>query len=444
MNSVLRPVRKIRGGAKVPHMKNTADCKTIFMPSPPEVILPMQQHIGAPCQPTVKVGDEVKVGQVIGDSEAFVSAPIHASVSGKVKAIKPVLMPGGQKCDAVVIESDGLDTYADTIGPQDFNDKASLLAAIRGSGLVGIGGAGFPLSVKLAIKDDSNVDTLVINGAECEPYITSDYRESVEFPGRVIAGIEIVMNALKLKKALIGIEDNKPQGIEALKKILEKRPAGSLDIDIVELPARYPQGAEKMLIYATTGRRVPVGGLPSDAGCIVMNISSVSVLCYYIWTGIPLIAKRLTVAGGAVNEPQNVMVPIGTPIGQVIEFCGGFKVDPTKIITGGPMMGIAQYDKEMPVLKQNNAILALTEDETQTPEEHPCIRCGRCVYVCPMSLMPALIDRASRNEDAVQLNKLGVMSCMECGSCAFVCPSKRPLVQYMKHAKTVARKRVSE
>ena len=443
MNSILRPVRKLRGGAKVPHLKDTADCKTVFMPSPPEIILPMQQHIGAPCQPTVKVGEEVKVGQVVGDSDAFVSAPIHSGVSGKVKAIKSILLPGGQRADAIVIESDGLDTYADTMGPRDVHDKASLLSAIRTSGLVGIGGAGFPLSVKLAIKDDSGVDTLVVNGAECEPYITSDFRESVEFPGRVIAGVEMVMAALGLKKAYIGIEDNKPQGIQALKKVLDKRPAGGLDIDIVELPARYPQGAEKMLIYATTGRRVPVGGLPSDAGCVVMNISSVSVLCYYIWTGIPMISKRVTVSGGAVNDPKNVMVRIGTPIGDVIDFCGGLKEEPTKLITGGPMMGVAQYDRNMPLLKQNNAILALTKEETQIPQEQPCIRCGRCVHACPMSLMPAQIDRASRNEDVVQLAKLGVMSCMECGSCAYACPSKRPLVQYMKYAKTVARKKVS-
>lgn len=435
MNNVIQPARKIKGGAKAPHFKRTAEMESVVMPAPEMVVIPMQQHIGAPCKPTVKAGDNVLVGQVIGDTDAFVSAPIHSSISGKVKSIGSILLSNGKKCDAIYIENDGKGEFFREIRPVEIKSKADLLAAARASGIVGIGGAGFPTHVKLAIKDDMNVDTLIINGAECEPYITSDYRESIESPERIIAGMEMVMKQLNISRGIVGIESNKPQGIAAIKKCLEQNT--SVDIDIIELPAMYPHGAEKMLIYAATGRQVPMGGLPSDIGCIVMNITSVSVLYHYISTGKPLFRKRLTVDGGAIKEPKNVFAPIGTRISDIVEFCGGFKGEPTKLLLGGPMMGISQYDLEMPITKQNNAIIALTEKETFVTLEQPCIRCGRCLCVCPMSLMPVTIERSAKIGDTAALKKLSVSNCMECGCCAFACPSMRPLTQYMKDAKNI-------
>jgi len=440
MNAILKPVSKVRGGAATPHFKHTADKDSVRMPAPGLVVIPMQQHIGAPCRPVVKPGDLVTVGQVIGTSDAFVSAPIHSSISGKVKAIRPLLMSSGAQCDAVHIENDNQDTRCEGIAPVTVTSKAELLEACRNSGLVGIGGAGFPLHVKLNLKDDSGVDTLLINAAECEPYITSDYRECIEFPERVVAGIALVMEHLGIVRGLICVEDNKPDGIAALLRVLNADPGRKQDIQVVKLPAKYPQGAEKMLILTATGRKVPPGALPSDVGCLVMNVSSISVLQHYINTGMPLVRKRITVDGGAIRSPGNVFVPLGSSIGDVINFCGGFKSEPVKILTGGPMMGTAQYDAAMPILKQNNAIIALTESETYEPEESACIRCGRCVAACPMSLMPTLIERYARAGDAERLVKVGVSSCMECGSCAFSCPAGRPLVQYMKHAKLVQRK----
>lgn len=443
MNSVIKPAAIIKGGTKVPHLKDTMAAKSLVMPSPPLVIIPMQQHIGAPCKPTVKPGDQVLVGQVIADTEAFVSAPIHSSVSGKVKSISPVLMSNGSNSDAIHIENDGRDEPIPNMGPIEISSKADFLSAVRASGLVGIGGAGFPLHVKLSVKDDVNIDTLVINGAECEPYITSDYREIVENPERIIAGTELVMKYLNIPRGVIGIESNKPNGIKVIAKCLKDRNS-SADIDVMELPASYPQGAEKVLIYSATGRKVPPGGLPSAIGCIVMNVSTVSLLQHYLSTGIPLIKKRLTVSGGAIKEPKNVVVPIGSTIKDAVEFCGGFSSEPAKILFGGPMMGVAQYYTDMPIMKQNNAIIALTDEQTLQKTEEPCIRCGRCVYTCPMSLLPVFIDRYAKNGDADNLTRLNVSNCMECGSCAYVCPSNRPLVQYMKNGKAVQRQAVKK
>lgn len=439
MNHVIQPVARIRGGARAPHYKDTAEAASVVMPSPELVIIPMQQHIGAPCKPTVKPGDTVLAGQVIGDTDAFVSAPIHSSVSGKVKSIGPVQMSNGSKCDAVYIESDGEDNYIDA-NPVDVKNKSDLLAATRASGLVGIGGAGFPTHAKLAIKDNVKVDTLLINGAECEPYITSDYREIMEFPERIIAGTELVMEHLDIPRGIIGIESNKPKGVETLKKYLaEINPEGN--IDIMELPAMYPHGAEKMLIYAATGRQVPVGGLPADIGCIVLNITSVAFIHRYVKTGLPLTQKRLTVSGGAIKEHKNVIAPIGSKVSDILGFCGGFTAEPTRLIFGGPMMGIAQYDTDMPITKQNNAIIGLTAAETITDPEQPCIRCGRCVDACPMSLLPVSIEWSLRSSNAEAIEKLNAVNCMECGCCAFACPSVRPLTQYMRDAKNLLKRK---
>lgn len=439
MNKLVHAFAKFRGGVSVAHNKNTAEMATVDMPAPATVVIPMQEHIGAPCKPTVKAKDLVTIGQVIADSDAFVSAPIHAPISGKVKKIQSLLMSNGRTCESLLIENDGLDTYCPDLAPAQYSNKQEFLQAVRASGLVGIGGAGFPLHVKLANDTDKNpVDTLIINGAECEPYITSDYRESLEHPEQVIGGVKIVMEQLGIKQGIIGMESNKPKGIQTLLDVLDQD-SSKPNIEIMELPTRYPQGAEKMLIYAACGREVPAGKLPADVGCIVMNITTVSLLQHYLTTGIPLIQKRVTVDGDAIANPQNIMARIGTSIEEIVEFSGGFAGEPRKIILGGPMMGVSQFSTDLPITKQTNAILAFNQESAVLPEESPCIRCGRCVEACPMHLMPVQIERSAKIKDYDMLKKLNVQSCMECGCCSFSCPSGRRLVQYMKQAKALDR-----
>ncbi|MGN1112298.1 MAG: RnfABCDGE type electron transport complex subunit C, partial [Acutalibacteraceae bacterium] len=363
-----------RGGVKAPHRKHTAECESVIMPPPSEVLICMSQHIGAPCKPTVKVGDEVKVGQVIGDSDAFVSVPMHASVSGKVKKLETVTMPNGSKVQAVRIESDGLMTPFEGIAPPEINSREDFIKAVRNSGVVGLGGAGFPVHVKLS-ADKDKVDTLIINAAECEPYITADNREALENSWGVISGIKSVMELMEIDRAIIAIESNKPKAIKVLQEVCV---AANRDMKgnvcVLPLKARYPQGAEKVIIKACTNRVVPEGKLPADVGCIVMNIGSIAFVASYLKTGMPLITKRITVDGQAVAKPQNVIVPIGTKIKDIIEFCGGYKEQPEKLIFGGPMMGLALADDEMPLLKQNNAVLAFSKQEAARLEPSDCIR----------------------------------------------------------------------
>ena len=302
---------------------------------------------------------------------------------------------------------------------------------MKASGLVGLGGAGFPTYVKLSPKNLSEVDTLCINAAECEPYITSDYRTIMEDAEDVLNGARQVQKYLDLKKVIIGVEDNKPKAIALLKEMT----AGDASIEVASLPAKYPQGAEKVLIYHTTGRVVPEGKLPADVGVIVMNVASVAFLSKYLKTGMPLTTKRVTVDGSAIAEPKNLLVPIGTPIQNLIDFCGGFKTEPGKVLMGGPMMGIAVNRLDYPVLKNNNAILAFDEKDSREPEETPCIRCGRCVNACPFNLMPASIEKAFKAGNVDALRELKVNLCMECGCCAFACPAKRRLVMTNRLAK---------
>lgn len=436
MSKIVQAFAKFRGGIHPAHRKDTPENVTAVIGDPTIVVIPMQQHIGGACQPTVKKKDIVKVGQVIGQSTAYVSAPIHASVSGKVKAIKPILLSNGRMCEAIHIENDGLNTIDPELKPISVTSKDELLQAAYDSGLVGIGGAGFPLHVKLANKENHLIDRLIINGAECEPYITSDYSEMIEFPERIIAGVETVMKHLGIEKAIIGIEENKPEALKLLKDSLEKRTDYTQNIEVMALPTKYPQGAEKVLIYATTGRKVAKGQLPAHAGCLVLNVSTVSLFEHFLDTGTPLTRKRLTVAGECFTHPQNIFVPIGTPIQEIVDFCGGFIQAPNKLILGGPMMGVAQYSLDIPITKQNNALIALGKSSI-LPEESPCIRCGRCVTACPMSLLPVQIERSLKTKDIEKLKKLNASACMECGCCSFVCPSGRKLVQYMKQAKAL-------
>ena len=419
----------------VPHLKNTRDCETVELLHPERVTLLMSQHIGAPAQPCVEKGQRVYVGTPVGRAQGFVSADVHSSVSGTVEDITEITTPMGTRSQAVVVASDGLFESDPAIKPPYVNDAKSLVAAIQSSGLVGLGGAGFPTHVKLSVPEGAEVDTLLINAAECEPYITSDYREMIENPKRVVNGVRSVRELLGLKRAIIGIEDNKPLAIEILTRF-----AAYKDIEIASLKSSYPQGAEKVLITNVTGRVVPAGKLPSDAGVVVLNVGTVSCISNYLETGMPLVSKRLTVDGGAVAKSCNMLVPIGTPIKDVIDAAGGYLGDCARLLMGGPMMGTAIYDDSFPVLKNNNAILALSKKEISLPLEGPCIRCGRCVDACPMSLSPVDIQLAFENKDIASVSALGTMNCIECGSCTFVCPAKRSITQTMRLCKGELRK----
>ncbi len=432
---ILRPVKNIGRGLKLDHLKNTAEMPTVTMPAPSTVVIPMQQHIGVPCSPCVKKGDTVYVGTKIGDSDKFVSAPIHSSVSGTVTGLGVLLLPSGQTTETVIIESDGNMTPDPEIKPVTVETKEQLLAAARDCGLVGLGGAGFPAHVKLNVKPETVIDTLILNGAECEPYITSDYRECIENTENILEGVYLIKKILGIKNVIIGVENNKPKAIEALYKVASSELDPDNEVRLMKLKSRYPQGAEKVLIYTATGRKVPLGKLPSDVGCIVMNVTSVSVLNRYIKTGMPLVSKTVTVDGAAVMTPQNVIVPIGASVNDVIEFCGGYKTAARKVLYGGPMMGTALVDINMPVMKQNNAILVLDRKQAEARVENPCIRCGRCAGVCPMGLQPLEIESSLRIGNIERVKALYADYCIECGSCSYICPSKRHLTQVMRMAK---------
>lgn len=436
---VLSAIKKVRGGVKVHHHKNTAETEVVRMPAPAKVIIPMQQHIGAPCEPVVKVGDTVAVGQLIGDTDKFVSAPIHASVSGTVTAIGDIKMPNGTLSKAVTIESDGEMRLWEGIEPPHVETKEDLVKAVRASGLVGLGGAGFPTHIKLNFPDDKNIDTLVVNAAECEPYITVDYRECMENSWDILSGVFILKEILGFKQVIIAVEDNKPEAFSVLKNIADHKLDKNDEIKLMVLESKYPQGAEKMMVQSATGRRVPPGKLPADVGCVVMNVASVAFIARYLKTGKPLVSRSLTVDGSAIAQPKNVRVPVGTSISEIIDFCGGFSTDPCKILTGGPMMGLAIVGTDLPILKQNNAILAFAHDDAVLKPESDCIRCGRCAAACPMSLMPTNIVRAAKTKDVDMLKTVGVNVCMECGSCAYACPAGKPLVQHMRLAKAILR-----
>ncbi len=436
-----RPFRT-HGGAHVPHRKNTAGMESRFMPPPATVTIAMTQHIGAPCTPSVKKGDKVYVGTKIADSPAYVSAPIHSSVSGTVKELTKILMPGGQYADAVVIESDGqMEKDPSIRPPEEIRTKEQLVQAAHDSGLVGLGGAGFPAHVKLNIPEGKSIDTLIVNVAECEPYLTADHREALENGENILHGIYKIKEILDVHRVLIAIEDNKPDAIQKLTEIADNPELDPNDeVRILPLRASYPQGAEKVLVQACTGRCVPAGGLPADVGCLVMNIASVSFLASYMKNGMPLTMKRVTVDGSAVKEPQNVIVPVGTKISDLIEFCGGLKEEPHKIIMGGPMMGVAVPDMEVPVLKQNNGILVFGEKDAKLMEPTDCIRCGRCVAACPMHLVPSKLEKYALRRDTDALEALDIASCMECGCCAFTCPAGRRIVQAIRLGKADVRK----
>ena len=422
-------------GVHVPHRKNTALMKAKRMPPPSSVMIPTVMHIGAPAKPIVKAGDKVAVGQLIAESGGFVSAPVHASVSGTVKKVEDIVLSNGRKAPAILIESDGEMRPFEGLHRPEINSLTDLVNAVRDSGIVGLGGAGFPTSVKLAVKDIEQVEYVVINGAECEPYITSDTRTMLDNSDLIERGVRTIVEYLKPKAVYIGVEKNKPRSIARLKEVFANDPG----VIVKPLPPMYPQGGEKVLIYNTTGRVVPEGKLPLDVGVVIMNVTTIANIEQYLETGMPLVEKVVTVDGSAVREPMNVFVPIGTRLSDVFEFCGGFMEEPKKVLYGGPMMGTAVPDLSVPILKNTNAVLALNAKDAEVHEETPCIRCGNCVNHCPMRLNPPAIAKAYNNKDGAALYKQRVNLCMECGACSFICPAHQPIVQRHKLAKVVLR-----
>ena len=421
-------------GVKVKHCKNTAQLPPQRIPVPKAVYIPMAMHIGAPATLAVKIGDAVKVGTLIGQSGAGLSSPVYSSVSGTVVKIDEIISIAGKHVSTVVIESDGEQALSEDISPFDVKDKEEFLEALRMSGIVGLGGAGFPTPVKLN-ADNSMVDTLLINGAECEPYITSDTRTMLDDADDVAYGISLIQRFLEIKTVIIGIEKNKPECIKAMRKATKAMPG----VTVKPLPSVYPQGGEKVLAYHTTGRVIPQGKLPLDVGLIVINCTTAAAIAKFIRTGMPLVEKCVTVDGSAVNEPKNIIAPIGMPVGELIEHCGGFKEEPRKILYGGPMMGIALADASSPILKQTNAVIFMGKKEATPPLVTPCIKCGACINACPFSLDPVAISKAYKANDPETLEKLKADVCMECGCCSYVCPAKRNIVQRNKMAKTMLR-----
>jgi electron transport complex protein RnfC len=403
------------------------------MKAPGLVYIPLQQHIGAACQPLVKPGDVVKLGQKIGEPGGFVGAPVHASVSGIVKDIRQVPHPSVGSGLAVVIENDGKDEPDDSITPGDISsmDADRIKELILEAGIVGMGGAAFPTHVKLSPPKEKPIDTVILNGAECEPYLTADHRLMLEAAEDVADGLKVIMKVLGVERAYIAIEDNKPDAVRIMTDTVKEVQG----VDVTVLKTKYPQGAEKQLIYVVTGRQVPSGGLPMDVGVIVSNVGTSAAIARAIKTGMPLVERVVTVTGSGVAEPKNLMVRIGTSFMDVIQACGGFVEEPAKVISGGPMMGIGQYTLDVPVIKGTSGILVLTREEAKIPDVEPCIRCAKCVDACPMGLMPLMISAYALKEDYDNSEKFHAMDCIECGCCSYSCPAKRPLVQSIRVAK---------
>lgn len=405
--------------------------KRIF---PSRVILPLRQHIGAPCKPLVKVGDEVEEGEKIAESLSFVSSPIHSSISGKIKAIKKMPHPLGGEDISILIERDEEERKnwehkknrnLSELSIEEIRNK------IKEAGIVGLGGAAFPTHVKLTPPPEKPINTIILNGCECEPYLTSDYRLLLKKTSDCIYGLKIIMKAVKAKRGFVAIENNKSKAIALIKKKLKKEKS----IKVVRLKTRYPQGAEKMLIASILKREVPSGGLPLDVGVVVNNVGTAVAISEAIRWDKPLIERVITVSGSGIRRKVNYLVPLGTPFSYIIKECGGLKKRVRKVIMGGPMMGITQYTLNIPVIKGTSGILILSEEETKKVEEKPCIKCARCVDHCPMGLLPTTLANLVKEEKWDELEKYHIGDCFECGCCSYVCPSKIPLVQLIKWGK---------
>ena len=415
--------------------KDTATEHIQKIPAPSKVFIPLSQHIGAPCTPTVAIGDTVDKGQIIGVVERGLGCPVHASISGKVLAIEDVLMPNGRKVRRIVIENDGEDRLHKDIGtqgiaPEEITAEACI-EAVRLAGLSGMGGATFPTYAKIQ-SALGKVSHIIINCAECEPFITADHRLMLEHTRTVIDGLRILLRVFDLPRGIIAVEDNKMDAVERLRA--EAGDDESIDVRVMK--TKYPQGDERQLIYALTRQELPAGKLPADVGCVIFNVETCYNLCRAVLEGMPLIERVVTVAGDCISAPKNILAPLGTPMSELIEFCGGLRQKPSKIITGGPMMGVAQWDVTAPITKGTNAILAFSEKLTKPTTTPPaCLHCGKCVSVCPMHLMPLYFAQCAAQNDLATCKTFHLMSCVECGSCAYVCPAGVPIVQYVRMTK---------
>lgn len=398
------------------------------------LVYPMSQHIGAPAKPIVAVGDKVLAGQKIGEATGFISANIISSVSGIVKAIEPRLTVSGNKSMSIIIENDNEYKNVEGVGKKrDYTklSKEEIRNYVKEAGIVGLGGAGFPNHVKLTPKDDNAIDYVIVNAVECEPYLTSDYRVMLEMPEKIIGGLKVILSLFPKSKGIIAIEDNKPEAINVIRNAIE----GEKNISVSILKTKYPQGSERKLIFATTGRKINSSMLPSDVGCVVDNVDTIVAIYMAVCESTPLMRKIITVTGDAINNPRNFEVKIGTNYSELVEEAGGFKERPEKIISGGPMMGTAIFSLDIPVTKTSSALLAFTKDEVAENEPTACIRCGRCLEVCPSSLIPQKIIENTEGLDNESFIALNGMECYECGSCTYICPAKRRLTQAFKQSR---------
>ena len=430
------------GGVHPHDMKAATNEKAIEkLPAPAEVVIPMSMHFGAPCTPLVKAGDHVKVGQKIGEFRGL-GAPIHASVSGTVKVVEPRPYSMGGNMMSVVIENDFQDALSEEVqAPADPGALSveEMIEAVKNAGIVGMGGATFPTHVKIS-GGIGQVHTVIINGAECEPYITGDHRTMLERPEEIIGGATYLAKMFGVDKVVIGVEDNKQNGIDAMRKVIAEKNA---PVVVEPLRCRYPQGGEKQLCQAITGKQVPPGGLPSNIGCAVFNINTTCAIYRAITQGMPVVHKIVTVSGSGVVEPKNVECPIGTPVSCLFDFCGGLKEGTYKLIAGGPMMGMAQYTADIPVGKGTGAMLAFCENEEQTVENPQCIRCGKCVAACPMHLEPLFMYQDASKGMVDELNDAHIMDCMECGACAYACPARMHLTHMFKTGKQLVKDKMA-
>ncbi len=395
-----------------------------------DLVYPLSQHIGAPAKPIVEKGDRVLTGQKIAEAAGFVSAPIYATVSGTVKAIEPRRVVTGDSVMSIIVENDGLYEEVEyaPVKPLDDMSKEEIIERIKEAGIVGMGGAGFPTFIKLSPKEPEKIDYVIANCAECEPYLTSDYRRMIEEPEKLVEGLKISLRLFDNARGILAVEDNKPDCIEILKNLTKDEPK----ISVKALKTKYPQGAERQLIYAATGRKINSSMLPADAGCVVNNVDTIVAIYHAVIEGKPLMNRIVTVTGDAIADPRNFIVRIGTNYHELVEEAGGFKKEPVKIVSGGPMMGFALFDLDVPTTKTASALLCMTEDDVSNMEPGPCINCGRCVEACPSRIVPSRLSDYAQNYNEEAFLSHNGMECCECGCCSYVCPAKRPLTQSIK------------